>query len=129
MNDINCIICFEELPDSKLVCCNKFIHEKCLREWWSKSELSNCPHCRQKANLADNIIIVENSYFGKDITNISIELTADRIREINENSNNSIPNNMFINENNFNKPTLMTLVLILFFIFFIIGIVILVSVF
>jgi len=117
MNDQNCIICFEELSDSKLACCNKLVHERCVREWWSKSKLSNCPHCRQKANLVDNIITVENCYFGKEETNINIQLTDDRIIEINENSNNSIPNNMFINENNdYSRYSLLSLSIILFFI-------------
>ena len=130
MNEQTCIICFDQLPDNKLACCNKLVHEKCVREWWSKSELSNCPHCRQKANLVDNIITVENCYFGKEETNICIELSDDRIIEINENTNNIIPNNMFINEDtNYIGNNLIQTILLIFFTIFIISLIIIVYIF
>ena len=106
MNDQHCIICFEELSDCKLVCCNKLVHYKCLTDWRSRSNNTQCPHCRQEALISDNIIEIKNCYFNKGEPVLDFEFNDETIEEINRNSNNNIPNNMFIhsqNPNNINE--------------------------
>jgi hypothetical protein len=123
MNDQTCLICFEELPDSKLSCCNKLVHERCIKDWWSRSNFNTCPHCRQESKLIDNVIVVDNCYFVVEQNNIS---------EINENDDNFIPNNLFRNYNinqNTNRCSNMyiTFAVLILFMIFIVWLVIIIS--
>lgn len=45
-----CVICLDERRDdtNRLFCCRKFVHELCMREWFTTGRAGFiCPHCKQ----------------------------------------------------------------------------------
>ena len=54
MIDDECTICFESLSDKKkrnVLCCNKYIHEDCLKIWLKKDKYNRCPCCNQSVDI------------------------------------------------------------------------------
>ena len=87
----HCIICFHENVDTQLSCCNKRIHNKCIKEWFTLNNVdlsfASCPHCMKRI-IIEKIISNTNKYCLSDY----------QIEMINNNSNNKIPKNLFIND-------------------------------
>tara|TARA_B100000161_G_scaffold211229_1_gene156080 strand:+ start:179 stop:541 length:363 start_codon:yes stop_codon:yes gene_type:complete len=119
MNDHNCIICFEELSECKLNCCNKVVHEKCIKDWWSRSNPNICPHCRQNVKLIDNVIVVENCFFGKELPH--------QINSLNEIRNYPIPTNTNIVQSE-DRKAIVHIIMILFGLFIIMLIIIIITI-
>ena len=45
-----CVICLDEHREdtNRLLCCRKFVHELCMREWFTTGRAGFiCPHCKQ----------------------------------------------------------------------------------
>lgn len=108
-----CLICLDSNNlDTLLLCCNKFVHGSCIKQWWNLNNIpienATCPHCQQSVviskieNFCINLDIKESQNYpnGKIIPNINFEITDDEINIINSNSKNKVPKNLFLHQDN-----------------------------
>ena len=49
-----CTICLDDLNEKKVrhvLCCNKYVHEKCLVSWLKRDREERCPCCNQHVEI------------------------------------------------------------------------------
>tara|TARA_B100000524_G_scaffold346469_4_gene246695 strand:- start:291 stop:767 length:477 start_codon:yes stop_codon:yes gene_type:complete len=119
----SCLICLDENKlDTLLLCCNKYVHSSCIKQWWDLNNIlieeATCPHCQQlvkikKINNLKEINLKEistsiqnpNKYNIEEPLNIRpniiFQLTDEEINTINNNPKNEIPKNMFHHNENY----------------------------
>ena len=77
--EIECLICLDNIKiftDEYILleCCNKQVHITCLCNWIKSSDnvdKSNCPYCRQKSIMCNDIYITLNIQNIQNTSNIS----------------------------------------------------------
>ena len=70
-----CVICTEDVCDTKLNCCNNWFHNHCLLRWHGRSE--TCPICRAKIIITgDTVKSLKNRNIAAKNNNYSVSVVS-----------------------------------------------------
>lgn len=119
----SCLICLDENNlDTLLLCCNKYVHGSCIKQWWNLNNIpieeATCPHCQQLVKIKKiNTVTQNQDNFSTEELNLNIRpniifnLTNEEINLINNNPKNKIPKNMFYHNSTENEHLISNLCL------------------